>query len=85
MSNWGILRRLPHGCCVVENKGHAGHVSMGQSCMTRLALLPWSQLNGRFEIKIIWLCLTDDVASLHVKIDNLNSLLVGFCFIKSID
>jgi hypothetical protein len=26
-----------------------------------------------------------DVDSLHVEIDNLNDLLVGFCFIKSID
>jgi hypothetical protein len=27
----------------------------------------------------------DDVDSLHVEIDNLNDLLVGFCFIRSID
>jgi hypothetical protein len=27
----------------------------------------------------------DDVDSLHVEIDNLNDLLVGFCFIKDID
>jgi hypothetical protein len=27
----------------------------------------------------------DDVDSLHVEIDNLNDLLVGFCFIKHID
>jgi hypothetical protein len=27
----------------------------------------------------------DDVDSLHVEIDNLNNLLVGFCFIRSID
>jgi hypothetical protein len=26
-----------------------------------------------------------DVDSLHVEIDNLNNLLVGFCFIRSID
>jgi hypothetical protein len=26
-----------------------------------------------------------DVDSLHVEIDNLNDLLVGFCFIRSID
>jgi hypothetical protein len=26
-----------------------------------------------------------DVDSLHIKIDNLNDLLVGFCFIRSID
>jgi hypothetical protein len=26
-----------------------------------------------------------DVDSLHVKIDNLNDSLVGFCFIRSID
>jgi hypothetical protein len=26
-----------------------------------------------------------DVDSLHVGIDNLNDLLVGFCFIRSID
>jgi hypothetical protein len=31
------------------------------------------------------LSLVDDVASLHVKIDNLNISLVGFCFIRSID
>jgi hypothetical protein len=30
-----------------------------------------------------WLC--DDVDRLHVKIDNLNETLVGFCFIRSID
>jgi hypothetical protein len=29
--------------------------------------------------------IVDDVDSLHVKIDNLNDLLVGFCFIRSID
>jgi hypothetical protein len=27
----------------------------------------------------------DDVDSLYVEIDNLNNLLVGFCFIRSID
>jgi hypothetical protein len=32
-----------------------------------------------------WLCLYDDVDRLHVKIDNLNDHLVGFCFIRSID
>jgi hypothetical protein len=31
------------------------------------------------------LSFVDDVASLHVKIDNLNVSLVGFCFIRSID
>jgi hypothetical protein len=31
------------------------------------------------------LSLVDDVTSLHVKIDNLNISLVGFCFIRSID
>jgi hypothetical protein len=29
--------------------------------------------------------IVDDVDSLHVEIDNLNDLLVGFCFIRSID
>jgi hypothetical protein len=33
-----------------------------------------------------WLAnIVDDVDSLHVEIDNLNNLLVGFCFIRSID
>jgi hypothetical protein len=33
-----------------------------------------------------WLAnMVDDVHSLHVEIDNLNDLLVGFCFIKNID
>jgi hypothetical protein len=27
----------------------------------------------------------DDVDRLHVKIDNLNDSIVGFCFIRSID
>jgi hypothetical protein len=31
------------------------------------------------------LILVDDVASVHVKIDNLNNPLIGFCFIRSID
>jgi hypothetical protein len=29
--------------------------------------------------------IVDDVDSLHVEIDNLNDLLVEFCFIRSID
>jgi hypothetical protein len=29
--------------------------------------------------------IVDDVDSLHVEIDNLNDLLIGFCFIRSID
>jgi hypothetical protein len=37
----------------------------------------------RWRIGGLWL--SDDVARLHVKIDNLNDLLVGFCFIRSID
>jgi hypothetical protein len=32
-----------------------------------------------------WLRICDDVDRLHVKIDNLNDSLVGFCFITSID
>jgi hypothetical protein len=32
-----------------------------------------------------WLRISNDVARLHIKINNLNNLLVGFCFIKSID
>jgi hypothetical protein len=42
-------------------------------------------MDGRQMIKIerLWLC--DDVDGLHVKIDNLNESLVGFCFIRSID
>jgi hypothetical protein len=33
-----------------------------------------------------WLAnIVNDVDSLHVEIDNLNDLLVGFCFIRSID
>jgi hypothetical protein len=33
-----------------------------------------------------WLAnIVSDVDSLHVEIDNLNDLLVGFCFIRSID
>jgi hypothetical protein len=33
-----------------------------------------------------WLAnIVDDVDSLHVEIDNLNNLLVGFYFIRSID
>jgi hypothetical protein len=31
-----------------------------------------------------WLAnIVDDVDSLHVEIDNLNDLLVGFCFIRN--
>ena len=41
--------------------------------------------NGRMGMIIIRLWLCDDVAMLHVKIDNLNDFLVGFCFIRSID
>ena len=36
-------------------------------------------------IRIKRLRIADDVARLHVKIDNLNDLLVGFCFIRDID
>jgi hypothetical protein len=36
-------------------------------------------------MKIRWSWLTDDVAILHVKIDKLNNILVGFYFIRSID
>jgi hypothetical protein len=36
-------------------------------------------------ICIVWLGICDDVNRLHVKIDNLNDSLVGFCFIRSID
>jgi hypothetical protein len=33
-----------------------------------------------------WLAnIVNDVDSLHVEIDNLNDILVGFCFIRSID
>jgi hypothetical protein len=32
-----------------------------------------------------WLRFVDDVASLHVEIDNLNDSLVGFYFIRDID
>jgi hypothetical protein len=33
-----------------------------------------------------WLAnIVSDVDSLHVEIDNLNDLLVGFCFIRNID
>jgi hypothetical protein len=32
-----------------------------------------------------WLGIYDDVDALHVKIDNINDMLVGFCFIRSID
>jgi hypothetical protein len=33
-----------------------------------------------------WLAnIASDVDSLHVEIDNLNDLLVGFCFIRGID
>jgi hypothetical protein len=43
-----------------------------------------TQMDGRITIiGGLWLC--DDVAILHVKIDNLNDPLVGFCFIRSID
>jgi hypothetical protein len=36
-------------------------------------------------MRIGWFWLIDDVARLHVEIDKLNDLLVGFCFIRSID
>jgi hypothetical protein len=36
-------------------------------------------------LRIGWLQFVDDVARLHVKIDNLNDFLVGFCFIRDID
>jgi hypothetical protein len=36
-------------------------------------------------MRIRWFWLIDDVARLHVEIDNLNNFLVGFCFIRSID
>jgi hypothetical protein len=43
-----------------------------------------TQMDGWMIILVqLWLC--DDVDGLHVKIDNLNNLLVGFCFIRSID
>jgi hypothetical protein len=32
-----------------------------------------------------WLYLSDDVDVLHIKIDKLNNLLVGFSFIRNID
>jgi hypothetical protein len=59
--------------------------AMGQRCFTS------SQrdhtMDGWYErlelIRRLWLC--DDVAILHIKIDKLNNLLVGFCFIRSID
>jgi hypothetical protein len=37
------------------------------------------------EMKIVRLWLSGDVAIVHVKIDNLNDFVVGFCFIRSID
>jgi hypothetical protein len=36
-------------------------------------------------IGILRLWIYDDADRLHVKIDNLNDLLVGLCFIRSID
>jgi hypothetical protein len=39
--------------------------------------------NRRMMNQIERLSFVDDVASLHVKIDNLNISLVGFCFIRS--
>jgi hypothetical protein len=36
-------------------------------------------------IIILRLRICDDVDRLHVEIDNINDLLVGFCFIRSID
>jgi hypothetical protein len=36
-------------------------------------------------IEIVRLRIRDDVDRLHVKIDNLNNHLVGFCFIRDID
>jgi hypothetical protein len=43
-----------------------------------------TQMDGWMIIIVrLWLC--DDVDGLHVKIDNLNDLLVRFCFIRSID
>jgi hypothetical protein len=41
-------------------------------------------MDGRM-ITIRRLRICDDVNRLHVKIDNINDPLVGFCFIKSID
>jgi hypothetical protein len=52
---------------------------VGQSIITT------GQQNGRLVMIIERLWLSDDVARLHVKIDNLNNPLVGFCFIRSID
>jgi hypothetical protein len=42
------------------------------------------QMDG-WMITIGWFRICDDVDILHVKIDNLNDSLVGFCFIRSID
>jgi hypothetical protein len=36
-------------------------------------------------IIILRLRICDDVDRLYVEIDNINDLLVGFCFIRSID
>jgi hypothetical protein len=43
----------------------------------------WRQHSGRMVMRIGRHRFGDDVASLHVKIDNINDLLVGFCFIRS--
>jgi hypothetical protein len=45
---------------------------------------PDHTMNGGMNI-IRWLGIYDDVDALHVKIDNINDMLVRFCFIRSID
>jgi hypothetical protein len=51
----------------------------------RVGMPRLGQYNGRIAIENRWLSLVDDVARLHVEIDNLNDSIVGFCFIRSID
>jgi hypothetical protein len=45
----------------------------------------WDNINEWMKMTIGRSWLTDDVDRLHVKIDNLNDSIVGFCFIRSID
>jgi hypothetical protein len=53
-------------------------------CLLRHVTKQNKQIDGQI-IGILQLWIHDDVDRLHVKIDNLNEFLVGFCFIRSID
>jgi hypothetical protein len=58
---------------------------VGVQLIPQMKCVACHDLATRMEMRIGWLRLIGDVARLHVKIDNLNDSLVGFCFTRSID